>query len=82
MIESLREIKSIKVYDSEANYIMIDLKEHDSYKFVIEMLDKYNILIKDLSSKNHFDHKNFIRIAVRDRNDNELLINSFKSLIK
>lgn len=81
VINELRQIKDIKVYDSEANYIMIDLKEHSSYEFAINMLDKHNILIKDLSSKNYFEGKNFIRIAIRDRNDNNIMIDAFKKTL-
>ena len=47
MIEELSKIKSIKVYPSEANYIMIDLKKHDSTKLVIDLLDKLEPITND-----------------------------------
>ncbi len=78
MIGELKKIKSIKVYPSEANYIMADLGKTSSYDLCVKMLDKYNILMKDLSSKNYFEGKNFVRIAVRDTHDNNVLIDALK----
>ena len=74
MIKELRKIDGIKVYDSEANYIMIDLKNCSSYDLCVKMLDHHNILIKDLSSKNYFYGKNFIRVAIRSKEENDKLI--------
>lgn len=74
MIKELHKIDGIKVYDSEANYVMIDLKNVSSYDFCVKMLDRYNILIKDLSSKNYFYGKNFVRIAIRSKEENDILI--------
>ena len=82
MLSSLRKIKGIKVYDSQANYIMIDLMNTNSYDFCVKILNKYDILIKDLSTKNHFNNKNYIRVAVRDNNDNNILINAMQGELK
>lgn len=81
MIEKLNSIKGIKVYPSQANFIMLDLGKCNSYDFCVRMLDKYNILIKDLSSKSYFEHKNFIRIAVRDTKDNDIFLNAIQKEI-
>ena len=70
MIKEINKIGKIRAYDSQANYIMIDLKERSSYEFCVNCLEKYNILIKDLSSKNYFYGKNFIRVAVKDVYEN------------
>lgn len=80
-IKELSTIKSIYVYPSQANYIMIDLKETNSYKFCVEMLEKYNIFIKDLSTKNYFAGKNFIRVAIRDNVDNNKFICAIKEVL-
>ena len=83
MIKELRKIDGIKVYDSEANYVMIDLKKVSSYDFCVKMLNTYNILIKDLSSKNYFNGKNFIRVAIRRKEENDKLIDAMeKEIIK
>ncbi len=78
MIDKLRKIKNIKVYDSSANYIMIDLQNYNSYDFCVKMLSKNNILIKDLSTKSYFNGKNMIRVAVRDEHDNNIFLQSIE----
>ncbi|MBR1748100.1 MAG: aminotransferase class I/II-fold pyridoxal phosphate-dependent enzyme [Clostridia bacterium] len=79
VIERLSRIPGIKVYPSEANYVMVDLKDHSSYDFCVRMLDAHDILMKDLSSKNYFFGKNFIRVAIRDREDNDKLLVAMQS---
>ncbi len=74
--KTLSKNKNIKLYQSNANYIMFDLKEHDSNKFCYTMLEKYNILIKNLKGKDGIGKKNFVRIAIRDVDDNNLLLDS------
>ena len=76
LASELKKIKWIqKVYDSEANYLMVDLGEINSRELAIKLLDEEKIIIKDLSTKNKFFGKNFVRIAVRDFDDNNTLIN-------
>ena len=43
------------------------------------LLKHYNILIKDCSTKSAFNSSNYIRIAIRDTNDNNTLINALKN---
>lgn len=78
LINKLSEFKDIKVYSSQANYVMVDLGKRNSFEFAVKLLDKYNLIIKDLSTKNKFENKNFIRLAVRDRKDNDFLIEVLK----
>ena len=78
LIEELRKLNVKKVYDSEANYVMVDLGKQSSLELTIRLLDKYNLIIKDLSTKNKFEGKNFIRLAVRDRKDNDFLLEVLK----
>ena len=78
MMEELRKIKGIKVYDSEANYIMIDLGKTNSKELCVRLLDEKKLIIKDLSTKSKFKGRNFIRIAVRDRHDNDILLDTLR----
>lgn len=78
LIEGLKLIGGLKVYPSEANYVMVNLGKQSSIELTIRLLDKYNLIIKDLSTKNKFEGKNFIRLAVRDRKDNDLLLEVLK----
>ena len=42
------------------------------------MLKDFNILMRDCSGKGGFDGKQYMRIAVRDRKDNQKLIDALK----
>ena len=81
-VNKLKEFKHFKVYPSEANYVMVDLGSTNSRKLAITLLDKYKLIIKDLSSKKTFEGRNFIRLAVRDKTDNDYLIKCLKEVIK
>lgn len=77
----LSSIPYLKVYPSEANYIMCEIKEKFSSKeLTTQLLTGANILIKDLSLKDGFDHGNFIRIAVKSKADNDILFEKLKGM--
>ena len=42
----------------------------------------YNIFIKDLKGKTGFENKNYIRLAIRDENDNNQLIDALIDIEK
>lgn len=74
LISELRKIKSIKVYDSEANYVLVKLLKYNSTELAVKLLDEYKIIIKDLALKNKFNGESYIRLAVRDQKDNDYLV--------
>ena len=80
-IDELRKINGLHVYDSEANYILCDMGKYDSTDIAEKLIDK-NIFIKDLQTKDAFKGFNFIRLAVRTREENERLVKELKDLIK
>ncbi len=63
----------LTVYPSQANYVMCRVDGMSSKELANKLLKDNDLLIKDLSTKNGFDGKNFIRIAVRDEADNAAL---------
>lgn len=82
-IKELSKIKSIQVYPSQANFVLIRLKGNlRSDKLAVDLLEKSNILIKDLTGKKCFDEPYFIRLAIKDRKDNDILISTLKDGIK
>lgn len=81
-ISELKKIGSIKIYPSQANFIMIDLGGISSYEFCVKMLNRYDILVKDLSSKNYFGGKNFIRVAVRDKEDDDAFLTAIWEILR
>lgn len=79
-IDELKKIKEIEVYDSDANYILVKiLEKYDSTQLTEILLDKYNIFIKDLKSKKGIN-SNYLRIAVRDIEDNTSLVKALKEI--
>lgn len=77
----LQEISFIRVIPSQANYFLCEVISKYSSKELTEiLLNKYNILIKDCGTKSAFENGNYIRIAVRDTNDNNRLIEVLKEL--
>ena len=80
-LERLQTIRFLRVYPSQANYIMCEVSGgRTAREIASQMLNQHNILIKDLSQKQGFDKRQFIRIAVKDSNENLLLYKAMKSL--
>lgn len=77
----LQEISYIRVIPSQANYFLCEITAKYSSRELTEiLLNRYNILIKDCGTKSAFESGNYIRIAVRDTNDNDRLIEVLKEL--
>ena len=74
MHNELENINFLKVYKSQANYLMCKLLKYNSKELAEYLLNNYNILIKNLKDKEGFKNKNYIRIAIKSEEDNcELL---------
>ncbi len=79
----LAKIKNITVFPSEANFVLCRLEgKVKAEKLTVNLLEKYNIFIKDLSSKKCFEDGRYIRLAVRNEADNNLLLDALKVLVK
>lgn len=74
----LQEIPYLEVYPSQANYFLCRVKEQFTSNELALKLLRYNILIKDCGLKKAFEAGNYIRIAVRDREDNHRLVQVLK----
>ena len=73
--KKLSEINGVRVIPSQANYVMVEITDKVSVTKLTEtLLVKYEILVKDLQSKTK---GNYLRIAIRNREDNEALVNAF-----
>ena len=80
--KELNSIKNLRVIPSQANYFMCEVfGEINSSKLSEILLNEYDILIKDLSSKIGCDGKSYIRLAVHDEKDNSVLINALKEIL-
>lgn len=80
--EDLRSIPYLKVYPSEANYFLCEvMPPYNSHNLAVTLLKNHNILIKDCSGKKAFAGRNCIRLAVRNRQDNERLVSALKLVL-
>ncbi len=77
----LKEIPFLRVIPSMANYFLCEVTgKYSSSQLTQKLLDESNILIKDCGQKNAFAGKNYIRIAIRDREDNSKLVQKLRQL--
>ena len=77
LFEALRQIKSLKVYPSQANYFMCELLDGHTSEELAGRLLKRNILIKDLAGKIK-NGRQYIRIAIRTGTENQRLVELLK----
>lgn len=77
---ALETIPWLRVIPSEANYFLCEITEKYTSTELTEKLLAQNILIKDCASKKAFQGKNYIRIAVRDTQDNDFFIQILKKM--
>lgn len=80
-MHELEQIEWLHVLPSQANYFLVKLTgRYSSGELTSIMLSKFNILVKDCDHKAGLEGKNFIRIAVRDTKDNNMLLQALRSL--
>ena len=81
--EELQQIPYLRVIPSQANYFLCELTtdRFTSKELAIRLLADHEIFIKDCSGKSAFSHSNYIRLAVRNREDNHKLVEALKLYI-
>lgn len=76
----LRQISYLRVIPSQANYFLCEvLPQMNINHLVIGLLKQHDILVRDCSSKEGLDGKQYVRIAVRNHQDNVRLIAALKA---
>lgn len=79
--KELESIPFLRVIPSQANYFLCEVTDRfSSHELAVKLLEEHNILIKDCSTKKIFDGRSFIRLAVRNREENLKLIESLRCL--
>lgn len=79
--QELAKLPGLYVYPSQANYLLCSLENYDSTNLAIELLEN-NIFIKDLKTKSSFKDMDYIRLAIRTREENEELIYTLTKILK
>lgn len=79
----LSKVPFLRPIPSQANYILCEvLPPFTSKSLTAELLDRYDLFIKDCSHKDGFDGRQYVRIAVRDQVDDDKLIDSLNEFLK
>ena len=77
----LGQVSWLRVIPSQANYFLCEVLECYTPSQLTELLlNRFNILIKDCTNKTALSGKNYVRIAIRNSHDNDLLIQALKQL--
>ena len=82
--QQLRTIPFFRVMPSQANYFLCGVLPHyTASEIVIHMLKQHNILTRDCSGKPGLDpNKQYMRIAVRNHEDNTRLVEALRDFKK
>ncbi|MEE0866092.1 MAG: aminotransferase class I/II-fold pyridoxal phosphate-dependent enzyme [Clostridia bacterium] len=81
-INELSNFKAIRIIPTQANYIMAEIVNGVTAKELnMELLDRYNILIKDLTEKIKDNDRQYVRIAIRNTEDNNKLIKGLENIL-
>jgi histidinol-phosphate/aromatic aminotransferase/cobyric acid decarboxylase-like protein len=82
-IEKLTTIKNLRVIPSQANYLLCEITGgYHSKEVTARLLDNDQMLIKDLSTKKGFSHRQYIRIAVKQTHENDRLVEALKQILE
>lgn len=77
----LKQISFLRTIPSESNFFLCEvISEYSATQLTDLLLKKHEILVKDCTAKIGFENKNYIRIAVRNYEDNEFLFEKLNSI--
>lgn len=80
---SLKQIPFIRVMPSQANYFFLEiLPPYQPKQLCAILLQRYNILASACLSKKGIEPNRYMRIAVRNHNDNEKLVKALIDVLK
>lgn len=80
MINELKKIKNLHVYDTDTNFILIELKSINAKELKLKLFKESNILIRDASNFIGLD-ENHIRIAIKSHEENQLILKALYRLM-
>lgn len=81
LYNELHKIDYLRVIPSYSNYFLCEVtNKYTATELTNVLFNKYELLIKDCTGKIGFEGKNFVRIAVRNNQDNKYLIQKLMSL--
>lgn len=80
-LDKLSKIKGFKVYPSQANYVMCYIENSvTSTELADILLNRYNVLIKNLASKEGLNKGNYVRLSVKSDEENDYIVNALMEI--
>ena len=80
-LDKLSKIKVFKVYPSQANYVMCHIENSvTSTELADILLNRYNVLIKNLASKEGLNKGNYVRLSVKSDEENDYIVNALMEI--
>lgn len=80
-LDKLSKIKGFKVYPSQANYVMCHIENSvTSTELADILLNRYNVLIKNLTSKEGLNKGNYVRLSVKSDEENDYIVNALMEI--
>ena len=73
--------EKIRLYPSHGNFFMAEVKTLTSKEFVNTLLEDFGIFAKDLKGKIGIGNKNLVRLAIRSKEDNDILIKAIDEVL-
>ena len=79
---ALKTVKGLRIIPSQANYFMAEILTGMSAKELTrQLIVRHNILIKNLSSKMDINNRQYIRLAIRKKEDNDSLVCALRDVL-
>ncbi len=80
---NLRQVSFLRVIPTAANYFLCEvINTYTAEELCSSLLSQRNILIKNCATKAGFEGKQYVRIAIRNRDDNDKLTEALLQLNK
>lgn len=77
--ENLSKVPYLKVYPSQSNFFLVEIiQKYDCNQLIMKLIEN-NILVSNCSLKSYLKDSNYLRFAIRSREDNMLLVNMLLS---
>lgn len=80
MLDELKSINNIVVYDTDTNFLLIKLKNRKANELKNQLFKEASILIRDASNFVELDDS-FVRVAIKSHEENTILINHMKKIL-
>ena len=81
-MQKLSGVEFLRVLPSQANFAMCEvLKPYNSTQLSKKLLNDYSILVKDMAKKRGLEGMNYIRVAIKNEEENDILIDSLKKIL-